>query len=513
MHTFGMSFVPLRLLFLAWRARIKTCDLVLVDGTGTESLLVAAEPLSVAPLGPFVFVVVRVGGLARLWPWGKEFLVWGFYPTVLLHHHNAVVQRRWCLDKPLLPAHVPYYTHLATPTIPVTLEEAKELVNERIAHYRALDKSQRYRRALFPRTTLEREVDLWAYQLTLAAACCVVDDCVGPFERRAFAEFIQGEQAIALHRLAWCGSSPCMKLLLLNDLLLPKSMGEPLAKLVQDEGGTDWVSVDAFSHGVPLLPPHRGDQGQRLENGKLLWALWRWTPYVLKRLEAVRQQHVHMARGAQRRGAGIYDERGMREILSEPYKVLQSMRDARVPAKHKICGSNVGTVVMPMNDIHRLVEVMPLCMKRLHDRAIGTLTPHLEHDDRLVYLRFMIGNRVNPDDLIQFQGDAHIGRMTQHEYSKYMKTTVKSGVDSTIKWLEKKGADFIGDSCKSLCAKGYCAFPADTPNRSMAHCQLHRANLLKRADKDNKPAGTALLYAQRLRKELDAKRTVSEAAL
>ena len=457
------------------------------EASGEVAVFVDLPP---APLRAHVLVKVN----------GEE---WGFVPWALLYHFRGRVTRSVCVpDDPPPSAPVQFYLLDEAPAREINLDTALQAVQARLRLYDALAQNQAYQRSLFLTSRAGVSIDAWSHRLAMQAACFKKEAKYARTMFHVSTEFFCGEQAVALQRIVWCGH--------------PASILDALRVLHPDVTFT-LLEKEMLIEASDVLPfvAHLGragddddDNGMRLCEGKLRWSVWRWTPVLLDGFAAVRKRQIQQA------FLSTPDPRLVRHVFGPMHARLSDMRSSRIPNKFKVVGTGVGPI-QPIPVLEKLVEVMPPCMRQLHKRATGEARPHLMHDDLLLYTRFMIGSGANPEALSLVQEHAHQVRMGHDEFVKYMRSTVDATIKTTVEWVQKMSASgpFVGDSCKSLCEKARCPFfgvnGCDTVGRAQRQCQLARAVVLKR-DTSDTPKGTTILYATSLRKELDAKRTLSE---
>ena len=192
-------------------------------------------------------------------------------------------------------------------------------------------------------------------------------------------------------------------------------------------------------------------------------------------------------------------------MMQRAHDRLSVLVSHRFPAP--LPGSN--RTVVKIESLNKLVEAMPKCMSRLHERAIGECGPddYLRFEQRSIYYRFMLASGVNRALLFDIQAPAHYNHPERKKPidNKYMKT-IEAEVNATAKWLRKMNSTFKGDGCKALFEKGICGHGKGSATLGQAQykCQRAAADALDIED-TVKPSGLPLMYAQQMRKDLDSK--------
>ncbi len=437
---------------------------------------------------PFALVVLRSAN-------GRSFLSWGVLPFLLIAHAGGKLHKKWCVD--VAPATVfartPLYLQRPEPhELPQTqtcLLSLEQALKQRLKLYAQLAASQQLVPSvwqMWPSDAAREAQD----RLCFLAMMHVVAT-PHPARDHIVRVFTEGEKALALHRLAWSGEGT--RLLALAKHVMPDA---------RVESDSSAVSADLFKNDLVMLltPPCQGWCGVQLSEGRLMAPPTHFAPTLLARYgDAVLRDQVQalLREPSSPRDTHVGFGYACGQVHERMRMGLFLLTTVREESKQTHMAAITGA---------RLEEVMPLCMKKLHQVALGRVPGrHLRYDERQVFYPFMLLSGVTPDALVQLQWPAHAGR-TDVNPRQYMVQDVEKGVQSTAKWLQSTAGN-QGTSCRTMHAAGRCGF-SDVPfNLALRNCQLDRAARLGNSETDT-PTGYPLLFAQQLRRDLDAKAAV-----
>jgi hypothetical protein len=481
-------------------ATLESVDTVTVD--------VPPAPFAAAP---FLSVILHQAP--------STYLCWGVVPTALLGTPTGAVLRRADCTHPRLlawghmrpgPAEAPSYDadSITPPPTAYTLAQVCYLLRQRWRMYQHVvrgtvpafardsdhpDTEGELPFAVeehggshwYPVDSLARAWDALSFQLMAAAVALRdgVDRGVLPNHERVRGKFAWAERRLALLRLAYGPMSP-------------RSL---LGGGVANADGT--IGCPWEEHLV-LFKAHGLSGYGRVDSGQLCLPPALWTEAALKRVGRTAEAAVDRLAPATPAAALVE----LQPVLAEFNRLLWDWRtDEAAPATAAPAVERAAVVVAAIPDLEDLHKVAPACMRELAARAFNPMVrEHLTYDQRGVFYRFALANKVNVDRFGQLLAEKFAGRALPGGDANYVRKTIWGEIKTNQTFIAKAGASFQGDGCQRIQMMGCCPFFKGENRGARVGCHQAMEAVIRRKAPDDWPQGTPLRVAQFTRAALVA---------
>ena len=474
---------------------------------------VASEAMTLhARRRPFAMVVLRHIGANE----AETHHTWGVVPLALIHAMGGVVRPDWCAasveaaPKPLSRT-TPYVALPDTAPDRVSVQlEAEALDGLFGTRELSLDQLTAAARArvIALRTPHDaaRLDEVGRDELGYAVLACGVaamgtEAFIAP-DRRVATWWLERECTLAAFRIGW----HAIDLLAMSRRAFRQPRDDalrekPIEQVAYDASG-DITFVDLPPAALQLCgdatqvthllragrPAAADDTGVRIEGGFVRAHAAVWAPDLLAWYR--RRHEMNLARARAR--VGVITHPGVLAVFREIGERMACRLQPETLVSRAIGTGIPRTPRVVIGSIAKVVEAMPGCIARLHERATSLAprfggAPYIDdYSARLIYHEFMAGNGVPHADMMAAQEDVLATRVDPRKASAEYANVSKN-------WATRDG--LLGHSCRTLFSRGMCPYREETLGRAQRACQQMRAAQLGIEDAGT-PAGTPLMYAQ-----------------